>query len=341
MHTSLRLFLIGLMAFSGWATGCQAPRSYQSQETPASVSRNPGGEGIGWGYGSQTPRLREPAENSAYSYRAVQPASNVEPAHVGAEHPSSGCSSSVESCGSQAAVPDCFGPRDVFREDRRDFFPMLWRDTKGLVNWHDMALTGAALGGALAVRQDIDFEVRHYVEEHPQRWSHSSKMLGYVGEVQYQVPVLLGVYGYSVYTEDEELHELSKAILSAYSITGVTTLSIKAIADTERPSQEWNDGQFGFPSFHTSSSFSVAAVVEEYCGLPTALPVYALSGLIGWSRIDEQDHDLSDVIFGAALGYIIGKSVARQHKDRHSNMRLGPYQHPLEPAGGIAAEWRY
>lgn len=218
---------------------------------------------------------------------------------------------------------------------------MLGRDFKGLVNWRDMALTGAALGGALAIRQDIDFEVRDYVQEHPQRWGHSSKMLGYVGEVQYQVPVLLGVYGYSLYSEDEELHQLSKALISAYSITGLTTMSVKAIADTKRPSQEWNDGQFGFPSFHTSSAFSVAAVVEEYCGLPTALPVYALSGLIGWSRIDEQDHDLSDVLFGAALGYIIGKSVAKQHIDRNSKMRLMPYQHPLQPAGGLAAECRF
>lgn len=218
---------------------------------------------------------------------------------------------------------------------------MVARDAKGLWNWRDATLTGAALGGALAIRHKWDDDVRDYVEDHPQRWNHSSKMLGYVGEVQYQVPVLLGVYGYSVYSEDEELHELSKALLSAYAITGLTTLTVKAIADTERPSREWNDGQFGFPSFHTSSSFSVAAVVDEYCGLPTALPVYALSGLIGWTRIDEQDHDLSDVVFGAALGYIIGKSVAKQHKHRHAKMRLSPYQHPLEPAGGIAAEWRY
>jgi membrane-associated phospholipid phosphatase len=81
--------------------------------------------------------------------------------------------------------------------------------------------------------------------------------------------------------------------------------------------------------------------VEEYHGTKTALPVYALAGLIGWSRIDERDHDLSDVVFGAALGYVIGKSVARQHKERESQLRLVPYSHPLEPASGLAAEWRF
>jgi hypothetical protein len=244
-----------------------------------------------------------------------------------------------ESCGQLLSAS--LSPRDVFRQDREDFFPMLARDAKGLINWHDLALLGGALGGAIAIRQDLDGEVRKDTEEHPVRWGEGSEVLGYMGEVQYQVPVLLGVYGYSLSSENEELHDLSRAMISAYTSNGFSTLAVKGIANTDRPSPVWNDGNFGFPSFHTSSSFSVAAVVEEYHGIGTALPVYALAGLIGWSRIDERNHDLSDVVFGAAMGYVIGKSVARQHKEQESQLRLVPYSHPLEPASGIAAEWQF
>jgi hypothetical protein len=232
-------------------------------------------------------------------------------------------------------------PREVFRQDRADFFPMLARDAKGLLNFEDLAVLGGALAGAIVIRQDLDDEVREFTLEHPERWGKGSKTLGYLGEVQYQVPVLLGVYGYSLHAENEELYDLSRAMISAYTITGLSTLVVKGIANTDRPSPVWNDGKFGFPSFHTSSSFSIAAVVEEYHGVKAAIPVYALAGLIGWSRIDERDHDLSDVVFGAALGYVIGKSVARQHKERESQLRFVPYSHPLEPASGIAAEWRF
>jgi hypothetical protein len=232
-------------------------------------------------------------------------------------------------------------PKDVFRQDRGDFFPMLARDAQGLLNWRDMALLGGSLGAAIALRKDADDEVRGFTEDQPERWGKASETLGIFGEVQYQVPVLLGVYGYSLHTENDELRDLSRAMISAYTITGLSTMAVKGIADTDRPSPEWNDGNFGFPSFHTSSSFSVAAVVEEYHGFQTALPVYALAGLIGWSRIDERNHDLSDVVFGAAMGYVIGKSVARQHKEQESQLRLVPYSHPLEPASGIAAEWRF
>ncbi len=85
----------------------------------------------------------------------------------------------------------------------------------------------------------------------------------------------------------------------------------------------------------------MAAVVEEYEGLPAALPVYALAGMVGYSRIDYQAHDLSDVLFGAALGYVIGHSVARQHLSRDANFRLLPYSHPLQPATGVTLEMRF
>ena len=218
---------------------------------------------------------------------------------------------------------------------------MLARDTRGLANWRDLALLGGSLGGAIVVREEWDDKVRDYSRDHTDRWGNTSENLGVLGEVQYQVPVILGVYGYSLYSSNEELQDLSKAIISAYTITGLSTVFVKGIADTERPSREWNDGRFGFPSFHTSSSFSIAAVVDEYEGTAKALPVYALAGLIGWSRIDERDHDLSDVLFGAALGYVIGKSVAKQHRERDSQWRLLPYSHPVEPAAGLGAEVRF
>ncbi len=54
----------------------------------------------------------------------------------------------------------------------------------------------------------------------------------------------------------------------------------------------------------------MSAVIDEYEGHWIGVPLYILSGLVGWSRIDTRDHDLSDVVFGGVLGYVIGKSVA-------------------------------
>jgi hypothetical protein len=231
----------------------------------------------------------------------------------------------------------CVEPRDDlgFRDDLHDLWPRLRDDGKGLANWNNAAVLAVALGGSLAVRSTLDDDVREFVADHPKRWDEGSEALGWLGDPTLQVPLLLGAYGYSLHAQDEELHDMLATMVSAYTLNSATTVTIKAIANTDRPSDEWNGGHFGFPSFHTSSSFAVAAVLGEYKGPCASLPVYALAGLIGWSRIDEQDHDLSDVVFGAALGYVIGKSVARRHLEGDSRLRILPYTHPTDGSSGL------
>ncbi|MCA9041444.1 MAG: phosphatase PAP2 family protein [Planctomycetaceae bacterium] len=218
---------------------------------------------------------------------------------------------------------------------------MLWDDACSVVNRENLIVLGIALGGAIAIRQDLDGEVRDYTQEHPARWGSGSEFLGTLAEPQYQIPVMLGIYGWSVYHQDEELHEFSTALISAYTVSSITTLTIKAIANTDRPSDDWNNGQYGFPSYHTSSSFAMAAVVEEYYGWKAGVPAYALAGLIGWSRLDERDHDLSDVFFGAALGCVIGKTIAAHHLDQYENVTCYPYIDPAQGSTGLMFDCRF
>ena len=220
-------------------------------------------------------------------------------------------------------------------DDAELFFSRLGNDATAVVNWNNTVILGSSLAGAIAIRQNLDADVRIATQRHPERWGKGTKILGKFGEVQFQVPVIMAIYGLSLQRQDERLHEFSRSLISAYTITGLSTLVAKSIANTDRPTTQWNGGQFGFPSFHVASSFSIAAVLDEYHGCRVGVPAYALAGLIGWSRIDERDHDLSDVFFGAALGYVIGKAVAGQHLRADSRVRLLPYFHPLDATSGL------
>ena len=93
--------------------------------------------------------------------------------------------------------------------------------------------------------------------------------------------------------------------MSSLGLTTAATFAIKGIADTDRPTDAVSGGRYGFPSYHTSSSFALAAVADEYYGKSVGLPAYGLATLVGWSRIDGRDHDLSDIVFGTALGFIM------------------------------------
>ena len=228
-----------------------------------------------------------------------------------------------------------------FRNDLTHTWSQLRDDARGVVNWNNAAILGGALGAALVLRADVDGDVRRDTARHPARWGNGTEFLEKFGDPVYQVPVLAGLYAISLKQQNPELHSLSGSLLSAYAISSVSTVAIKAIANTDRPSGRFNNGHYGFPSFHTSSAFSIAAVLDEYYGPRAGLPAYALAGLVGWSRIDQRDHDLSDVLFGAAIGFVVGKSVAGRKLRGDSRVRLRPYTHPTESANGLMLDIAY
>jgi membrane-associated phospholipid phosphatase len=202
-------------------------------------------------------------------------------------------------------------------------------------------ILGVSLAAAVGIRQDLDGEIRRETVEHPRRWGDASRVLGHLGEAPYQVPVIGALWGVSLWTDDPELHGLLSTVVSAYTISGLATLATKAATDTDRPDDDWNDGRWGFPSFHAASAFTIAAVLDEYYGCEAGLPAYTLAGLISWSRIDERDHDLSDVVFGAAMGWAIGKSVAGTHLRGDGRVRVSPWMHPTDNAAGLMFDARF
>ncbi|MBW3541754.1 MAG: phosphatase PAP2 family protein [Planctomycetes bacterium] len=218
---------------------------------------------------------------------------------------------------------------------------MLREDALALWSAEHAIVLGTALGGSLALRDDLDEDVRDSTSRHPERWGDAGEMIGGFGEPQYQVPALLAVYGYGLRHPESRARDLSLSLISAYTLTGLGTTLVKGVTNTDRPSREWNDGEFGFPSFHVASSMSLAAVLDEYYGPTAGVPAYALAAAVGYSRIDQRDHDLSDVVFGAAMGWVIGKTVAGRHLRNDGSLRLLPWCRPADGASGMAFELAY
>jgi hypothetical protein len=233
-------------------------------------------------------------------------------------------------------IDGCAPPPIRFSDDVRAFLPRVAHDAWGVVNWDNAIILGTALGGSLALRGEADQDVRNFTGEHPDRWGEGSKILGDIGVVQYQLPVIFAAYAFTVWHQDEYEHQMMSSMISAYTIFGLSTLAIKGIADTKRPSSTWNGGNYGFPSWHDGSMFCISAVIDEYEGHWVGVPLYILSGLVGWSRLDTRDHDLSDVVFGGVLGYVIGKSVAGRALYGDSRaVHIVPFVHPSEGTAGV------
>ncbi|MBU0529072.1 phosphatase PAP2 family protein, partial [bacterium] len=100
---------------------------------------------------------------------------------------------------------------------------------------------------------------------------------------------------------------------SALVVNGVTTVILKELIGRERPNGSNNRSM---PSGHTSHSFAVAAVANELYGRKVGTAAYLIAGLVAVSRINDNDHYLSDVIVGAGLGAVIGRGFAKTYQEK-------------------------
>jgi membrane-associated phospholipid phosphatase len=104
------------------------------------------------------------------------------------------------------------------------------------------------------------------------------------------------------------------------------TQLIKASVRRERPLRE--DGTrangFAFPSGHAAVTFAAATVFQQHLGRKAAIPTYLVATYVATSRLHENVHFASDVVFGAAEGIIIGRSVTWHGRNFYASPMLLP-----------------
>ena len=117
----------------------------------------------------------------------------------------------------------------------------------------------------------------------------------------------------------------------AMIVNGAYTSILKYSVQRTRPDGSNN---LSFPSGHTSTAFSLAAVANHHYGWKVGVPAYVLASGIGLSRIEKDKHYLSDVLAGATLGIIVGRTVGRLDGERPAKKRIvsvGPRHRPPRP----------
>ena len=229
-------------------------------------------------------------------------------------------------------------PGDLWRSfgrDVKELVPTMWDDTKATFA-DPWALVGLGLAGASGIAicaSDADDSVADHYTEHGSQLSKCGDMIGDVGGNPGLHFAFAGaMYFTSLARDDVRNYEVSKALINALAINGLTTIALKGIARTDSP----NGDPFGWPSGHTSSTFCLATVMHEAYGPWVGVPLFAFASFVGYERIDARNHDFSDVISGAFIGIAIGHAVMKNHKTRIAGMELIPLADPATGTVGIA-----
>lgn len=81
---------------------------------------------------------------------------------------------------------------------------------------------------------------------------------------------------------------------------------------------------FSFPSGHAASTFAAATVLQQHLGYKAGLPTYLIASYVAMSRLHENVHNASDVVFGAAVGVIVGRTVTWHGRNFYASPMLLP-----------------
>jgi membrane-associated phospholipid phosphatase len=115
---------------------------------------------------------------------------------------------------------------------------------------------------------------------------------------------------FATYTIGRATHHDRAATIGAHlfraQIVAQSTAQVLKFATTRtRP-----DGtRLSFPSGHTAAAFATASVLQSDLGWKVGLPAYAMATWVAASRVQAKRHYLSDVIAGATVGILAGRSV--------------------------------
>lgn len=79
---------------------------------------------------------------------------------------------------------------------------------------------------------------------------------------------------------------------------------------------------FSFPSGHATLTFACATVLQQHLGYKWGVPTYTVASYVAMSRLHDNRHFASDVVFGAALGIVIGRSVTWHGRNFYASPML-------------------
>ncbi len=227
---------------------------------------------------------------------------------------------------------------DIFKRDIKALPRSLWQDTKRVYTNKDNLMILMLGGGAsLAVRNTVDERWEDQFRRHRSfrpEWGDTAGVLGNPGV---HLALAAAQYYFGGKSGDTRTYHVGKTLFNALIINDLSTVLLKAAASTRSPNGEG----YSWPSGHVSSTVCLAAVMDKYYGHKVGIPLYLLSGFVGFERMDDREHNFSDIVFGAVLGYVVGKTVADGHSPELLGGKIYPYATPSGSQSGVVwvREW--
>ena len=211
-----------------------------------------------------------------------------------------------------------FVAKDGQQAEDQEHSPSFLRDVAGdfgrfFTTRQSGIILGLGLAGSLAV-WPLDDDIRE------SRFSAQSAGLeadglddvfkagNHLGSTLVQVGGSFATYTIGRWVGKPNIAELGRDLVRAQLVAGGVTRLLKHTVRRTRPAGS-GSSRTSFPSGHTSGTFASATVLNRHYGSKVGIPAFGVASYVAASRVVDNSHFLSDVVFGAAVGMAAGHAV--------------------------------
>jgi hypothetical protein len=201
----------------------------------------------------------------------------------------------------------------------------LWEDVKHLPSRPNLYLS--VIGGGLGLAtHGLDDDVNARLRGHQDAARPVFALGKYIGQTPVQAGLAVGTYAFGRATHTAKVSHFGMDLLRAQILTAGLTEGLKYATQRQRPD---HSNRLSFPSGHASITFASATVIERHLGWKMSVVGYSVASYVAASRLHDNRHYLSDVVVGAAVGAIGGRTVTTHGRN---DWTLAPVAVP----GGVA-----
>ena len=179
--------------------------------------------------------------------------------------------------------------------------------------WH-----GAVVLGGLSALTLLDEPVQRSSQRN--RNGHSDDVahaFRHFGQPEVYGTITLGLLGAGLLSGNHEVTRAGGRLAATLLVAGAATTGLKLAIGRSRPNETLDaygfhpfSGGDAMPSGHTSIAFALATdLADEVHRTWASIGLYTIATGVGWSRINDNKHWLSDVAGGAVVGITSAKLV--------------------------------
>jgi len=178
--------------------------------------------------------------------------------------------------------------------------PDLWR----FISW-DTAMVLGLGGEAALVAHSFDDHFKQEVATNAQ-FNASLQPGSKYGAFAYTLSGSYALYAVGLLSHQTHMTVAGADLVRAQIVSQLWVQAVKFTVQRERPD---GSNSVSFPSGHSAAGFALASTLSRHYGWKAGVPAYAGAAYIGFSRIHDNKHYLSDVVFGAAMGVAGARTV--------------------------------